>query len=145
MAVSYGVGCRHGLDPVLLWLWHKLAAVALIWPLAWEPPYAAGVALEKTKKKKKKDIILGSRNKKFQFFYYRLCISLRIVGFCLFVCFYFFGCTHSIYKLPGQWLNLSCSYDLQHSCSNARSFIHCTTAGTPVSFFFFIGNCFMIL
>ena len=37
--------------PALLWLWHRLAATALIRPLAWEPPYAAGVALEKTKNK----------------------------------------------------------------------------------------------
>ena len=34
-------------------LWCRLAAVALIRPLAWEPPYAAGVALEKTKRQKK--------------------------------------------------------------------------------------------
>jgi len=39
-------------DPVLLWLWHRLVATALIGPLAWEPPYAAGEALEKAKKKK---------------------------------------------------------------------------------------------
>ena len=43
-----------GLDPTLLWLWHRLVAVALIGPLAWEPPYAMGVALEKGKKTKKK-------------------------------------------------------------------------------------------
>ena len=48
--MSCGVGRTHGLDPVLLWLW--LAAVTLIGPLAWEPPYAVGAALEKTKKKK---------------------------------------------------------------------------------------------
>ena len=30
------------------------AAIALIRPLAWEPPYAAGVALEKTKRQLKK-------------------------------------------------------------------------------------------
>ena len=30
------------------------AATALIRPLAWEPPYAAGVAPEKTKRQKKK-------------------------------------------------------------------------------------------
>ena len=30
-------------DSVLLWLWCRPAAVALIRPLAWEPPYAAGV------------------------------------------------------------------------------------------------------
>ena len=29
-------------DPVLLWLWCRPAAVALIRPLAWEPPYAMG-------------------------------------------------------------------------------------------------------
>ena len=37
-----------------MWLWRRLAAAAPIGPLAWEPPYAAGVALEKTKKKRKK-------------------------------------------------------------------------------------------
>ena len=37
----------------MLWLWHRLAATALIRPLAWEPPYALGVAPEKTKKKGK--------------------------------------------------------------------------------------------
>ena len=40
-------------DPVLLWLWCRLAAVALIPPLAWELPYAAGEALKEKKKKKK--------------------------------------------------------------------------------------------
>ena len=34
-------------DLVLLWLWRRLAAIALIRPLAWEPPYATGVALKK--------------------------------------------------------------------------------------------------
>ena len=37
-------------DLVVLWLWRRLAAVAPIRPLAWEPPYAAGAALKKTKK-----------------------------------------------------------------------------------------------
>ena len=31
-------------------LWCKLVATALIRPLAWKPPYAAGATLEKTKK-----------------------------------------------------------------------------------------------
>ena len=48
--MSYGVGRRHSSDPLLLWLWHRLAAVALIGPLAWEPPYAACVALKRQKK-----------------------------------------------------------------------------------------------
>ena len=51
--MSGGVGHRHGSDPVLLWLWHRPAATAPIRPLAWEPPYAMGVALEKTKDQKK--------------------------------------------------------------------------------------------
>ena len=38
---------------MLLWLWRRPVATAPIRPLAWEPPYAAGVAQEKAKKKKK--------------------------------------------------------------------------------------------
>ena len=34
-----------------MWPWHRLAATALIRPLAWESPYSAGVALGKDKKK----------------------------------------------------------------------------------------------
>ena len=47
--MSCGVGRRRSLDPVLLWLWCRLAATAPIQPLAWEPPYATGAALEKAK------------------------------------------------------------------------------------------------
>ena len=47
------IGHRCGSDAMLLWLCRKQAAVALLQPLAWEPPYAAGAALEKKKKKKK--------------------------------------------------------------------------------------------
>ena len=54
LAVCYGVGHRRGLDPSLLWLRHRPVAAAPTGPLAWEPPYAAGAALEKTKKIKKK-------------------------------------------------------------------------------------------
>ena len=48
--MSCGVGCRHGSDPALLWLWCRPAVTAPIRPLAWEPPYAAGVALENAKR-----------------------------------------------------------------------------------------------
>ena len=47
--MSCGVGRRHGSDPALLWLWRRLAAKALIRPLAWESPYATSVALEEKK------------------------------------------------------------------------------------------------
>ena len=54
--MSCGVGCRLGSDPKLLWLWlwRRLVATAPIGPLAWEPPYATGVAQEMAKRQKKK-------------------------------------------------------------------------------------------
>ena len=50
VAMSYGNN-RHNLDPALLWLRGKPAAASLIWPLALEHLYAAGVALKRKKKK----------------------------------------------------------------------------------------------
>ena len=50
--MSCGVGRRHSSDPALLWLWCRLAATALIQPLAWEPPCAASAALEMAKRQK---------------------------------------------------------------------------------------------
>ena len=41
------VGCRCSSNLALLW--HRPAAVAPIQPLAWEPPYASGVALKSKK------------------------------------------------------------------------------------------------
>ena len=49
--MSCGIGHSHDSDPVILW--HRLAAAALIRPLAWEPPYAACAALKKQKTKTK--------------------------------------------------------------------------------------------
>ena len=51
--MSCGVGHRHSSDPALLWLWCGPVAVALIGPIAWEPPYAVGMALKKDKTNKK--------------------------------------------------------------------------------------------
>ena len=53
--MSCGTGGRRSSDPALLWLWRRLAATALIPPLAWEPPYVMGAALKRQKKKKKKN------------------------------------------------------------------------------------------
>ena len=52
--MSCGVGCRSGSDLALPWLWCRPAAVAPIQSLAWEPPYAVGVALKRQKKRPKK-------------------------------------------------------------------------------------------
>ena len=49
-AVSCGEGRRCSSDPPLPWLWHRLAAIAPIRPLAWEPPSAARAALKRQKK-----------------------------------------------------------------------------------------------
>ena len=65
-------GHRRGLDLAVLWLWYRLTATALIWPLAWEPPYATGAALKRQKTKKKKKALL------------KKCSLLR---FCLFFVF----------------------------------------------------------
>ena len=51
--MSCGVGHRRGLDLALLWLWCRPATVALIQPIAWEPPYALGEALKRQKQTKK--------------------------------------------------------------------------------------------
>ena len=63
--MSCGVGCRRGLDPALLWLWRRPVATAPIGPLAWEPPYATGTALEKAKKDKQTN---KQTNKKTEYF-----------------------------------------------------------------------------
>ena len=55
--MSCSVGCRRGSDPKLLWLWCRLAATAPIRPLAWEPAYAVGVALNRQKTKNKKILV----------------------------------------------------------------------------------------
>ena len=46
--MSCGIVCRSGSDPTLLWC--RMAATALIRPLAWELPYAIGVSPPPQKK-----------------------------------------------------------------------------------------------
>ena len=45
-----GFAVTRGVEPALLWLWRRPAAVALIGLLAWELPYAADVALKSKKR-----------------------------------------------------------------------------------------------
>ena len=77
--MSCGVGRRRGLDPELLWLWCTLAV--LIRSLAWDPPYAVGVAL-KSKKKKKKEIYSPSSiwNNSRIFFALQLLVNNKIIS-----------------------------------------------------------------
>ena len=71
--MSCGVGCRCGSNLALLWLWYRPAAVALIRPLAWETPYAAGAAL---KVKKQKDLV---------YVYMLSCIIYHIYVVCVYM------------------------------------------------------------
>ena len=48
--MSCGIDRRCSLAPVLLWLWYRPGAIGPIRPLAWELPYAVGVALRGKKK-----------------------------------------------------------------------------------------------
>ena len=62
--MTCGVGCsRLGLDPALLWLWCRLAAVAPIRPLAGDLPYASVATLKKNKRQKTKKKSLTLRIK----------------------------------------------------------------------------------
>ena len=55
--IAMSCGRRCGSDPVLLWLWRGLAAVAPIGPLAWKFPSAAGTALKSKTKQTNKNTI----------------------------------------------------------------------------------------
>ena len=54
IAMSCGVGHRHGSDVALLWLWCRLAATAPIKHLAWEPPICHECSPKKKKRKKER-------------------------------------------------------------------------------------------
>ena len=88
--MSCGVGRRCGLDLVLLWLWCRLLATALIQPLAWEPWYAEGAALKRknnnnnnkkqltTHIKKMKKLVPSSHNKNISI---RTCTKNEIIKY----------------------------------------------------------------
>ena len=48
--MSCGAGHTCNSDPTLLSLWYRPAAAALIQPLGWKLPYAAGAAIKKNLK-----------------------------------------------------------------------------------------------
>ena len=50
--VVCSIGCRCGSDLMLHWLWCRLAAGALIQPLAWKLPYVTGTTLKRKKQTK---------------------------------------------------------------------------------------------
>ena len=92
--MNCGVGCRHGSNPTLPWLWHRPVATALIRPLAWEPPYATGAAL-------------GGKKKKISFFLWLNNIPLCVHVF-IYVCIYMFVYIHFLYPFIHQWTPRLC-------------------------------------
>ena len=56
VSVSYDVGIGCGSDLVLLWLWRRPVATALIGPQAWKLPYASGTALKRQQQQQQKSI-----------------------------------------------------------------------------------------
>ena len=62
--MSCDVGCRLCLDHALLWLSRRLAAVAPVGPLAWELPFAVGVARQ-SKKQKLKTLLFKLRSREY--------------------------------------------------------------------------------
>ena len=73
------MGHRLGLDPAWLWLWCRPAATAPIRPLAWEPPYAEGVAQEKGKKIKKE----RKKKKTQEFLMWRNGLTVQFISVAL--------------------------------------------------------------
>ena len=73
--------------PELLWLWWRLAATVLVWPLAWELPYALGAALKRPKNKKTKKQNKTKQNKKLLFLDCQRCILFHAKFFmCIMTC-----------------------------------------------------------
>ena len=79
VAVSQGVDGTHGSDSGL-WLWCRPAAVSLIQPLAWELPYAMGVAL-KSKQNKTKQTMVSENESKMNLNADTFWIHIEVSGF----------------------------------------------------------------
>ena len=78
--MSCGVGCRRGLDPVLLWLWCRLTGVAPIQPLARELPYASRAALKSQKTNKPQSMGKHQLSALDKFLYFWPLLNLFYLG-----------------------------------------------------------------
>ena len=96
--MSCGVGHRCSSDLMLLWLWHRPAAVAPIGPLAWEPPCVMDTALKSK-------------------------ILIIIIIIVIFSLIYFLAALWHV-EFSGQGSDLCHSCNLSHGCGSARSLTH---------------------
>ena len=115
--VSSGIGRRCSSDLALLGCGIGWQLQLQFDPQAWEPPYATGAALERLPHSQKS-------------------IWLLYIDFVLYS--FFFGHTYSMWKSLHQGLNLNCSCDLRHRCSNVLSLICCATRELPLSVCYWI-------
>ena len=95
-------------DAALLWLWYRLAATALIWPLAQELPYAMSAALKSKKKKKKTFLktIYSTKIEKYdslnlRFWLVSILLLMQIVGL------------KALYMCSWHWHQISHSLNLE--------------------------------
>ena len=111
--MTCGVDCRWGSDPKLLWLWWRPAAVVPIPPLAWELPYAMGVAL-KRKKKKKKD--QDQQKEELEIFKVKW-------GWCLFLPAFLWNTgVHPVLSTEQVTVSLCINQDISISCRFTEQF-----------------------
>ena len=97
------LGHRHGSDPVLLWLWHRLAPADPNRPPVWELPYATCAALKSQKKKKRKrkkvDLkCINTKGCRCNYFYYSN-------HFSIYTCTKSLHCTPETYTYVCQYLS----------------------------------------
>ena len=103
------LGRRWGSDPVLLWLWCRPEAVALIGPPVWEPSYDTGVALKskKTNKQKIKAFkiypvtIMELSSKSISEVSRKIFKSVETKQYSSFFFFAFWGHTNGTWRFPG--------------------------------------------
>ena len=120
--MSCGVGCRCGLDPPLLWLWCKVAAVALIWPLTWELLHTANAALKSKERKKRKRII--STTVRLTLFAITVFAERIDFSYEIFLFLFFLRATPAPYggsQSRGLIGAIAASHSHNHSHRNARS------------------------
>ena len=114
--LSCGVGCRHGSDLVLLWLWLLPTATALIWLLSWELPFAAGATLKRPKKRKKK-------------FSTNICpyVCLYIIYMCvyIFLSLNFWQCfVLLLHEFLNTWINTECDFCKSENWILSREYVY---------------------
>ena len=116
-------------DPAFFWLWRRLAAAALIQPLAWELPNAMGVTL----KKKPQPIPKQTSN------WWQYCKWFRRAKVVVFpINIWEVGAFDLIWLIDWLWrpfhmevprpgIEPCCSCGLHHSCGSAGSLTCCAT------------------